>query len=141
MNEGASGRAPRLYKPTARECALLLLRLIEARESERGKEITRLRVAELSLQRLWLRRRILPDFVEEVAEWLSDGGFTMFFAGSAYAVIKSDAVESWPRVGSKRLGTELLAVARGEFDFSTLERLLLAAPEKVEDDKPDTSDV
>jgi hypothetical protein len=35
------------------------------------KEILRLRIAEISLKRLWGRRRISPEFVEEVAEWLS----------------------------------------------------------------------
>ena len=65
-----------LYKPTARECALLLLRLIEAKEDERKKKggkdaeskISRLRIAEISLKRLWLRRRISAEFVEEVTE-------------------------------------------------------------------------
>src|SRR5215210_7080019 len=60
-----------LYKPTPRECALLILHLIHAKEQERGKDFLRLRIAEISLKRLWGRRRISPEFVEEVAEWLS----------------------------------------------------------------------
>ncbi len=58
-----------LYKPTARECAVLLLRL--HRGEGEGEQNSRLRIAEVSLQRLWGRRRILPEFVEDVAEWLS----------------------------------------------------------------------
>jgi hypothetical protein len=44
------------------------------------KEILRLRIAEISLKRLWGRRRISPEFVEDVAEWLSGAGVTLFFA-------------------------------------------------------------
>src|SRR5438067_1321736 len=97
-----------LYKPTARECALLLLRLIEVKGKERQKEVTRLRVAEISLKRLWGRRRISPEFAEEVAEWLSGADFTLFFAGTTYAVVKTSVVESWPRTTSRRLSADLL---------------------------------
>src|SRR5215211_1550676 len=90
-----------LYKPTARECALLLLRLIEVKEKERQREVSRLRIAEISLKRLWGRRRISPEFAEEVAEWLSGADFTLFFAGTTYAVVKTSVVESWPRTTSK----------------------------------------
>ena len=51
------------------------------------KEILRLRIAEISLKRLWGRRRISPEFVEEVAEWLSGAGVMLFFADSTYAVV------------------------------------------------------
>jgi hypothetical protein len=44
------------------------------------------------------RSRISPEFVEEVAEWLSGAGVTLFFADATYAVVKTSVVESWPRV-------------------------------------------
>jgi hypothetical protein len=65
-----------------------------------------------------------PEFVEEVAEWLSGADFTLFFAGSTYGLVRTSVVESWPRVTSKRLSADLLKVAQGSFDFSKLERLL-----------------
>src|SRR5215213_4505799 len=100
-----------------------------AKEQDRGKEILRLRIAEISLKRLWGRRRIAPEFVEDVAEWLSGAGVTLFFAGTTYAVVKTSVVESWPRVTSKRLSADLQAVAQGTYDFSELERLLAAPGE------------
>ena len=71
------------------------------------------------------RRRIAPEFVEEVAEWLSGADFTLF-AGTTYAVVRTSVVENWPRVTSKRLSTDLLEVAQGSYKFSKLERLLPA---------------
>jgi hypothetical protein len=57
------------------------------------------------------RSRISPEFVEEVAEWLSGAGVTLFFADTTYAVVKTSVVESWPRVTSKRITADLLREA------------------------------
>src|SRR4051812_48188016 len=57
------------------------------------------------------RSRISPEFVEDVAEWLSGAGVTLFFADSTYAVVKTSVVESWPRVTSKRITADLLREA------------------------------
>src|SRR5215211_1772033 len=124
-----------LYKPTPRECALLVLHLIHAKEQERGKKLLRLRIAEISLKRLWGRRRISPEFVEEVAEWLSGAGVTLFFAGSTYAAVKTSVVESWPRITSKRINADLQAVAQGTFNFSKLEHLLATPGQDVAEDE------
>src|SRR4051812_34481595 len=43
------------------------------------------------------RHRISPEFVEEVAEWLSGADIT-FFAGTTYAVVRTSVVENWPRI-------------------------------------------
>jgi hypothetical protein len=62
------------------------------------------------------RRRISPEFVEEVAEWLSGAGMTLLSPGP-----------SWPSHGE----AAQRGPARGEpglLNFSTLERLL--APPK-----------
>ena len=73
--------------------------------------------------------------MEEVAEWLSGVDFTLFFAGTTYAVVRTSVVENWPRVTSKRLSADLLEVAQGAYDFSTLERLLPAPKQEEGDDK------
>jgi hypothetical protein len=119
--------AAQLYKPPPRECALLLLHLIDVKAKETGKEILRLRLAEVSLKRLWGRRRISPELLDEVGEWLSGAGVNLFFAGSMYGVVKTRVVESWPRVTSKRISADLRAVAQGTFNFKNLEPLLAVA--------------
>ena len=47
------------YKPSPRECALLLLRLIEVRGETRSGRMTRLRLAEATLKDLWNREILL----------------------------------------------------------------------------------
>jgi hypothetical protein len=112
-------RAPRPYQPDALECAILLLRLV-------GPERTRARLAEITLKRLWNRRRLRDDFLREVQDWLFRAGWALFYAGTTFAIVKTKAVEGWPRVTSKDLRAELAKVARGDFDFSRHYDLLFA---------------
>lgn len=116
-------------RPDALEGALLVLRLIESKEKELGKGITRFRVSESTLKRLWGRKRIPLDYLHEVEEWLLRAGWALFFTGSTYAMIKATAVEGWNRLTSKRIETELDEVARGEFDFTKLRHLLMPSEE------------
>jgi hypothetical protein len=117
---------PRL--PNAQECGIVLLRLIELRNQDPGST-TRVRLSELTLRRLWGRHRLDRDFVEEVQEWLLRGGWTLFFAGTTYAAIKTSAVLNWSRLSSKRLledlGTDDVRIIQdGGFDFAKHARLL-----------------
>ncbi len=118
------------HRPDALEGALLVLRLIESKERELGKGITRFRVSESTLKRLWGRSRIPLDYLHEVEEWLLTADWALFFAGSTYAMIKVAAVEGWNRLASKRIKTELDEVARGEFDFTKLHHLLMLGEEE-----------
>jgi hypothetical protein len=113
-------RIPRPYEPDAMECAILLLLLV------RPEERTRARVAELTLKRLWNRHRLRDDFLRQVQDWLFRAGWALFYAGTTFAVVKTKAVEGWPRVTSKDLRPELAKVERGGFDFSRYYDLLFA---------------
>ena len=104
---------PRL--PNAQECAILLLLMIEVRGGE--QPVSRVRLSELTLKRLWSRNRLSSEFLEDVQEWLSRGGWTLFFAQNTFAAIKTSAVQNWVRVSSKLIADDLDLVERGEFDF------------------------
>jgi hypothetical protein len=112
------------HMPNARECALLLLLLIKTKEDETEKAISRFRVSEITLRRIWGRRRITPGFVENVNDWLARADRVLFLAGSSYGVISTSAVEGWARISSKRIQAETDAMLAGAFDFSALEELL-----------------
>jgi hypothetical protein len=114
-----ASRLVRPYQPDALECAILLLLLVQP------KERTRIRLAEITLKRLWKRRRLGDEFVTEVQEWLFRAGWALFYAGTTFGLVKTKSVEGWPRVTSKDLEAELEKVARGRFDFSRHYGLLL----------------
>jgi hypothetical protein len=116
----------RLYQPTARECALLVLALIQAKVEESGRPMTRARFTEATLRKLWVRSRIADDLLRAVQEILLHGGWALFWAGASFAVIKLDVVEGWGRISWKRLDADLKDVKRGKYqNFSELEKLLL----------------
>ncbi|MET3364721.1 hypothetical protein [Bradyrhizobium ottawaense] len=117
---------PRLL--SAQDCAIVLLRLIELRNQD-ASATTRVRISELTLRRLWGRHRLDRDLLDEIQEWLFRGGWTLFFAGTTYAAIKTSAVLNWSRLSSNRLlddlGTEdVRFIQNGGFDFARYSRLL-----------------
>ena len=121
-------------QPTPRECAMLLLGLIEAKRTEAGKDVTRTRLSEATLRRLWCRSRITTEFVHEVQEWLFMAGWVLFFAGSTYAMINARVVDAWMRISSKRMAKDIADVQRGgKKVFAELERLLLRNEERTDD--------
>jgi hypothetical protein len=124
----------RLYKPNEREAALLLLRLIETRDDGREKSMTRVRLAEITLKRLWNRGRLTEQFLSDVSEWLLSACWALFFAGTTYAAVQISAVENWPAVSSKRMREDVRRVQRGEFDFDSLEHLLIGSESSREGD-------
>jgi hypothetical protein len=81
-------------------------------------------MSETTFKRLATRKRIPTEFLLEVQEWLFEAGWSLFFTGSTYAMIKSDTVDGWVRLGSKRIDDQLAAVERGTFDFNSLAHLL-----------------
>ena len=108
------------YQPTTRECAMLLLQLIEAKHTEtEGKDAaTRTRLSEATLRKLWCRSRLTTEFVHGVQEWLFMAGWVLFFAGSTYAMNgAARVVDGWMRISAKRLAKEIAEVQRGKDYF------------------------
>jgi hypothetical protein len=106
----------RPHLPDAQERALLLLRLLEIRNEE-PPAVTRVRLSVLTLQRLWGRDQIGRELLEDTQEWLSRGGWSLFYARTTYAAVRTSAVLGWSRLSSKRMTEELKQIRDGKFDF------------------------
>lgn len=122
----------RFQFPDAQECAILLLLLARSGEN-RSKEITRFRLSEITLKRLWHRSRITDEHLKDVQEWLLRAGWTIFFAAGLYAMMRVDVVENWIRLSSKRLADELKQVTDGTFDYEKY-AYLIASDQNDDDD-------
>lgn len=132
----AQGSASRAYQPIAREAALLVCELLRAKQAETGKPVTRARLGEGALRRLWCRGQLTPEFLTEVQEWMYRAGWVLFFARTNYAVIRLDVVDGWVRIASKRMAKTLQDVARGKYDFELLEDFF-GADESATEDEPE----
>jgi hypothetical protein len=117
----------RYHQPSARECALLILRLMQAREQEVvGREVSRVRISQSTLRSLCGRSQITNDLLLEIQEFLLAAGWCLFCVGAThYALIRKRAVEGWGRISSGRIKDELTAVSHGQYDFEPLEPLLM----------------
>jgi hypothetical protein len=116
----------RYHQPSARECALLILRLMQAREQEVQREVSRARISHTTLRSLCGRSQITSDLLLEIQEFLLAAGWCFFCVGPThYAIIKKKAVEGWARISSGRIKDELTAVSSGRYDFEPLEPLLM----------------
>ena len=64
-------------------------------------------------------------------------GWVLFFAGSGYAIIKADHVDSWVRISTKRITDDLTKVSREKFkdEFAELERVLIPHATSAQDDE------
>jgi len=116
---------------SAQECALILLLVLEMK-NEATPGVSRVRLSELTLRRLWGRNRISRELIEEIQEWLWRAGWSLFYARTTYAAVKTSAVLSWSRVSSKRLVEELQQIRDGTFDFGPHFHLL-TREESIED--------
>ena len=113
-------------RPDERQCAMLIAHLLAAKQQDLpgNRELTRARLSEITLQRLFMRRRISPEFLAEVQEWLFRAGWVLFFAGTTYAVVKMKTVDGWGRISSERIRGDLDKVDEGGFAYDALEYLL-----------------
>ncbi|WP_354098707.1 hypothetical protein [Bradyrhizobium sp. S3.2.12] len=118
--------------PEARQCAILLL-LLAAHQENSTKSITRFRLSELTLKRLWQRNRITDELLKEVQEWLARADWTIFYAAGLYAMVRIDAVENWDRLSSKRLANELKQVGNGTFDYEKHAHLIASDQDDNDD--------
>jgi hypothetical protein len=113
---------------------MLVAHLLDAKQAEKQREVTRALVSDSGIRRMFRRQLLTLEFLNEVQNWLADAGWAMFKAGSSYAVVRLASVQGWSRISTKRISDDLTAVATGNFDFSALERLLLASA-TVDDDE------
>jgi hypothetical protein len=120
-------------RPDERQCAMLILHLLATKQEEADRQVTRARLSEITLQRLFGRQRISPEFLNEVQEWLFRVGWVLFFAGSSYAVVRIKVIDGWGRISSKLIKEDLEKVRQGEDIFEDLEHLLLG-PESLGED-------
>jgi hypothetical protein len=124
----------RYHQPSARECALLVLRLLQVREDEVGREVSRARISQTTLRSLCGRSQITNDLLLETQEFLLVAGWCLFCVGPThFAIIRKKAVGGWPRISSGRINSELADVSRRQYDFERLEPLLMPQDAEVED--------
>lgn len=92
------------------------------------------------MRTLWNREFLSESFLAEVAEWMATGGWVLVNAGTMFGAVRKDALTNWPRVSSKRISNEVIAVQRGQYDFAELERFFTGEQVRLDDDETPAAD-
>ncbi len=126
MPASSATPVPPLHRVTGRETALLIMRVVEMRTEDREKRgrkpLTRAQLTIPTLKRLSTRDRLSSEFIQEVSDWLLPAGWVLFDAGRFFGLVRTSAVENWPRLSSQKI--DLKSVKEGRFPFHGHEHLL-----------------
>jgi len=144
-SEAASDKWAPPGRPTEWQVALLILRLVQARETEFRKKglernVSRARISQNTIRRMCGRSQISNAFLSEVQEYLLAAGWALFCIGPTYyAIIKLESVQGWGRISSKRIADDLNEVKRGDFKWEQHKELLML-PIQHDGDEQNESD-
>lgn len=103
------------YQPKASELAILTVILIQRYSLERGKEVSRFRLARTSLRRLAirdaLRDALVDDWIDVMAlEW----GWLTFKHGEEFLLLKADTAKTWTKIATKRCDDLIKRLRKGD---------------------------
>jgi hypothetical protein len=108
--------------PSASETALLTVHLIMRYDDEKGKKTTRARISAKTLRILSSRAHLRESFCEDWIDELGVLGWTAFPIGDHFALILSQTIADWPRLGATRIRDTLHRVRQN--DQSVFEGIL-----------------
>lgn len=94
---------PQPVLPTASQLALLVSLLVQRYSAERGKEISRFRLARNSLRRLAIRARLRDALVDDWIDIMAlEYGWMVFPDSEEFLLLKKDRAATWTKIASKR---------------------------------------
>lgn len=89
--------------PNASQLALLVSLLIQRYITERGKDISRFRLARNSLRRLAVRARLKDTLVDEWVDHMAlEYGWIVFIDAEEFLLIRKDITSTWTKIATKR---------------------------------------
>jgi hypothetical protein len=105
----------RPYQPDAAELAMLTVILIQRYAKERGKDVSRFRLARNSLRRLAIRDRLRDTFVEEWADVMAlEYNWLVFMHADEFLLLRAETTQTWTKVATKRCDDLIKRLHRGE---------------------------
>gem|GEM_PF-5238201 len=91
------------YQPSASEVAVLVTLMIQRYALERGREVSRFRLARNSLRRLAIRDRLRDALVDDWIDVMAlEHGWVTFTHDEEFLLLKADAAKPWTKIATKR---------------------------------------
>ncbi len=87
------------HLPTSSEVALLVALLIQRYSAERGKEVSRFRLARSSLRRLAMRARLRDALVDEWVDVMAlEHGWLVFADAEEFLLLRKNSAATWTKI-------------------------------------------
>jgi hypothetical protein len=103
------------YLPTAAELAAMTVALVASYEADRGKEVTRFRLARRSLRRMAIRSQLRDAVVDDWIDSLATlYGWSTSVAGDEFLLVRTASTKGWTRLGTARLQKMIEALRKGD---------------------------
>ena len=103
------------YRPNASEIALLVVLLIQRYQKDRGKEVSRIRLARSSLRRLAIRARLEDKVINDWIDTMSlEYGWLVYVDFEEFFLIKKDSAATWTKIATKRCDDIIKKLKKGE---------------------------
>lgn len=91
------------YQPTAGELAILVVIMVQRYSKERGREVSRFRLARNSLRRLGIRDRLRDALVDEWTDVMAlEHGWLVFIHDEEFLLLKAETTKTWTKIATKR---------------------------------------
>lgn len=103
------------YQPSPSELAILVVLMIQRYARERGREVSRLRLARNSLRRLAIRDRLRDALVEDWIDVMAlEHGWLTFTHDEEFLLLKVDTTLSWTKIATKRCDDIIKRLRKGD---------------------------
>ncbi len=103
------------HLPTSSEIALLVVLLIQRYSTERGKEVSRFRLARNSLRRLAIRARLRDGLVDEWVDVMAlEHGWLAFADAEEFLLLKKESTATWTKIATKRCDDLIKRLKNGD---------------------------
>ena len=103
------------HLPTSSEVALLVVLLIQRYSGERGKEISRFRLARNSLRRLAIRARLRDALVDDWVDVMAlEHGWLVFADAEEFLLLKKNSAATWTKIATKRCDDLIKRLKNGD---------------------------
>jgi hypothetical protein len=103
------------YHPNASELAILIILLIQRYAEERGREVSRFRLARSSLRRLAIRNRLHDVLVDEWIDAMAlEYGWLVFVNDEEFCLIRAEATKTWTKIATKRCDDFIKRLREGD---------------------------
>ncbi len=103
------------YQPKASELAILVVLMIQRYSRERGREVSRFRLARNSLRRLAIRDRLRDALVDEWIDVMAlQHGWLTFAHDEEFILLKADSTRTWTKIATKRCDDIIKRLRNGD---------------------------